>query len=875
MPSLHLLPWSRLAPGEAVAGRRVLTPNARAARALGVDACSLVRHATTRLRQAGAPPVASALEAQVLLREAVRRSWRGGADVEGRARGVAPVIRGWLRAGADLRAIVTAGPPRAQAIARIAEAYVAALAEAGRLEPAQVLRAAAAVAGEREDLLVTGYPRLGWDEAAYVEAVAGPATRVLLPDAAADDGRPAPAYAGNRALAARWRSAGWEVVEAGGGPAFAPGAPVVVRSHADEEAELRGALADLKQLLLAGVRPSECVLVARDDAAIGPLAAAIADEYGVPLQLHYRVPLPETRLGTWLEALLAAAAAGFDPDATLALLAHPLTGLGGPGDLDLAALRRHAPRGVAAWEAHGVPLTPLAPPAGPAPAAAWGAWLSQALRAARVAARARPWASATLALQALHRALPALQEGAESLGLEAFTARLREAARHLAVPCRPRRGGVSLHTPLALFGARVRHVFVVGMAEGVLPAPVADSHVLDFHDVAALGVLGVPVEDAAGAAGRELTSFAALVATATEALVLSHPRMRGGKLALPSPYLEAFGPPVAMTQARLLASREEVRRHGLGADALGDDALAPALVAALAVERAREGAAAHGPHEGVSGVAVDPARHLFSASQLTTLGQCPFRWFVSHGLRLAPPEDEGDGLSERRRGELYHAALQHAVEAAGDAPSLRDAVVAALPAALEAARVALALPETPAWERQRPGHVRLLEAAVRAPGFLAEGARPVACEQGFKASWRGLRLTGRIDRIDRDAAGRLLLLDYKTGGTPPSGARDDEGRLKLDLQLPIYVQAAAPALFPGEPVGEAAYYSLGKGEVLEVGVPSPEALDAFVAGVRARLAAGAFPVSPDAKREACTWCDHRPICRIGPGHERKPQEASR
>ena len=41
---------------------------------------------------------------------------------------------------------------------------------------------------------------------------------------------------------------------------------------------------------------------------------------------------------------------------------------------------------------------------------------------------------------------------------------------------------------------------------------------------------------------------------------------------------------------------------------------------------------------------------------------------------------------------------------------------------------------------------------------------------------------------------------------------DANGGLTLDLQLPLYVEAAAPVLFPGEPVAEAHYFSLKKGE---------------------------------------------------------------
>ena len=107
------------------------------------------------------------------------------------------------------------------------------------------------------------------------------------------------------------------------------------------------------------------------------------------------------------------------------------------------------------------------------------------------------------------------------------------------------------------------------------------------------------------------------------------------------------------------------------------------------------------------------------------------------------------------------------------------------------------------------------EAAQRRPrdaGALRGGLRP-AREPPARASrtdpsrssidlgdGRVLRVSGKIDRIDRRADGGLVLRDYKTGRAP----RDDGGVFRggEQLQIPFYVLAAAQ-LFPGERVVEA------------------------------------------------------------------------
>ncbi len=69
-----------------------------------------------------------------------------------------------------------------------------------------------------------------------------------------------------------------------------------------------------------------------------------------------------------------------------------------------------------------------------------------------------------------------------------------------------------------------------------------------------------------------------------------------------------------------------------------------------------------------------------------------------------------------------------------------------------------------------------------------------------------VRLRGRVDRIERDAAGRLVIVDVKTGKTPVS--KDDAQR---HAQLAAYQLAVAEGLVDhGDEPGGGRLVYLGK-----------------------------------------------------------------
>src|SRR6266566_946813 len=131
-------------------------------------------------------------------------------------------------------------------------------------------------------------------------------------------------------------------------------------------------------------------------------------------------------------------------------------------------------------------------------------------------------------------------------------------------------------------------------------------------------------------------------------------------------------------------------------------------------------------------------------------------------------------------------------------------------------------------------------------------SKPLLLEQPFSLRVDGLRLTGRIDRVDRHPDGSYEVIDYKTG----SAKRAAE--LQRDLQLGVYALAARE-VFRFDPLS-LSYYYLETSERVTVDKPQ-ERLDEdrqtivkVAEGIRAEL----FVARPD--RMKCGGCDFRLLC---------------
>ncbi len=218
--------------------------------------------------------------------------------------------------------------------------------------------------------------------------------------------------------------------------------------------------------------------------------------------------------------------------------------------------------------------------------------------------------------------------------------------------------------------------------------------------------------------------------------------------------------------------------------------------------------------------------------------RCPFRFYLRHVVGMERLDDRKSELDPMDFGVLCHAALE---ALAGD-PGMRDADDPDRIAAFlvdQARRTAQETfgPDLPAAVivQLEAACQRLRAAAAVQARQRAEGWRILHGElrlgDGRGVPFHGLRVHGRVDRVDRHEDGRLRILDYKTGEKPepPEAqhlgplprtaepqARDPldavcqvRGRARRwqDLQLPLYRLLLEDA---AGPVAECAYFALPK-----------------------------------------------------------------
>lgn len=213
--------------------------------------------------------------------------------------------------------------------------------------------------------------------------------------------------------------------------------------------------------------------------------------------------------------------------------------------------------------------------------------------------------------------------------------------------------------------------------------------------------------------------------------------------------------------------------------------------------------------------------------------ECPLRYCFSRVLKMEAVDPEKTELDIFDFGTLCHSAL----EAMGLEPALRDCedprtLREFLHAQLEREATRRfgeerTLPLVVQLEsaRQRLAWAAEVQAKTRAEGWVIQHV-----EHPFEIEIRGLRVTGKIDRIDRHVpSGAWRVLDYKTSNTAVSPEeahwraprRTTEtapdfarfilnGREKVwtDLQLPLYRRAVV-TLVSGAPL-DCGYFNLPK-----------------------------------------------------------------
>ena len=826
--------------------------------------------------------IASALLSRRLLQNAVREVV-DTKDIEGTAKAFLSTIKDLFRSGIDLSILQQNPDPRMQQLGNLAVAYRSQLRQMNRIDAAELYWQGAVEVTYQKAYIFYGYFAPGKDELQVINAIAAQDSILLLP---IDD-----LYPQNQQALNWLQSQGWELIRRK--PENTPGinhqlqqcfkqtsplplpAGVSLNIFANLAEEVRGVLTQVKVLLSQGVATQDIVLVTREEQLYGETLMDLAWEYNLPVQVSYEIPLQQTRIGAWLKLLLEVIRDNFPFEATAKLLSHPLANYMS-AEIWLQARQTH-PHGIAAWQELGLDLSLLdfkdsyhRP--------VWVNRLLDILSTWDVLEKAKFWAREIVAYYRLQEGLKELiKPEQQKLSKSAFINEINEILALLTVPAQPGIGGIELHSPTALLGTNYPYVFVLGSVSGILPPAIASDPILDFHSRKQLAKQGLNITTAVDLAQQETWNFYCLLNIPTKSITFSYPELIDKSPVIASPYLSRLGLKPSSVANLPIANLELARQLYLRQPSLLKPEVCTSLgisqiTQKLQIEARRESAIAPDEYDGVIGISIDPQRKIFSASQLTQLGQCPFKWFSARLLKLKELTEAESDLGAAMRGNLYHRCLELSLAQIKTATDLAKFNQAQLAQAFATTERELKLTELPGWEAQRQEHLNLLALNLATAEFLPADREVIATETKFDMKWHGLQIQGQVDRIDRTDAG-LSIIDYKTSGVTPAGVKDETGKANLDIQLAVYQDAIAEK-YPDQTIDSATYYSLTQQKTISRPKKDPAELATFATKVRSHLEQGYYPVAPDVDRKACRYCNYDLVCRQGDRLSRKNNSQS-
>jgi ATP-dependent helicase/nuclease subunit B len=404
-------------------------------------------------------------------------------------------------------------------------------------------------------------------------------------------------------------------------------------------------------------------------------------------------------------------------------------------------------------------------------------------------------------------------------------------------------GQVLVTTATDARGLPHQHVFIIGLSEGIFPAPIkADPLYLD-SEREAMQFADRPRLQTQAERHADDGLFYELISIPTETLTLSRPAYEDGKAWLPSnlwrqvtaifsnheeiiaTYRQPLGEPVRLSDAITLDEVATAIIHtltlrpddqtALQALAWLDDQ-APELVRniqlAITVESQRYTGKPYPQYDGNIQPDLLPALQSivgedrsWSASRLNLFGDCGFRFFARYVLKLEELLPPVEGLDILQKGSIYHKILEEVYQFIIDENlDIEDSTKARVLEQFDQIANAI-LDDAPAeygfrkdklWDYEKIAIKKRLKNFIDVD-FSGEQInkrfsgkrRPHALELQYtideEIDGQKLRLFGYIDRVDQVGDG-LIVIDYKSGSTAKKTEDIRHGR---DLQIALYIKA--------------------------------------------------------------------------------------
>jgi superfamily I DNA/RNA helicase/RecB family exonuclease len=243
-----------------------------------------------------------------------------------------------------------------------------------------------------------------------------------------------------------------------------------------------------------------------------------------------------------------------------------------------------------------------------------------------------------------------------------------------------------------------------------------------------------------------------------------------------------------------------------------------------------------------------------SPSTVESVLKCGLRWLLERHGGSNPPS------AKQSVGNLVHAAAMLVGETEEGVPTDPEAVREYVMSRFDQ----IELPARWLGQRERARAEQMVNKLL---GWLAANPRePIAIEEAFNSTLPGspsVQLVGRVDRLERDADGRLVVVDLKTGSYAPSAEDTD-----VHPQLAAYQVAVEAGAFPqGHVSGGAEIVNVGstnKAAAVRVQPPlsesdDPQWADALVRRAASAMAASAFRAVVN---DSCGYCAVNTSCPI-------------
>jgi ATP-dependent helicase/DNAse subunit B len=524
---------------------------------------------------------------------------------------------------------------------------------------------------------------------------------------------------------------------------------------------------------------------------------------------------------------------------------------------------------------------------------------------------------------------------------------LRNALQEVSLPAPRSEAVVDVLDVLDARAMRWDHVFLVGLSEGQFPQPYRDAPLIGEAERIAWRNHNVHLDSRNDLTAREMLLFYCAVTRCDQSLTLSTLLADStGRAAAPGSFLltmaEPFGgleklsPAVApeglaSLPAERLAGQAETVQYAL--DRLFSETAPPSAALATIsrhaphlLRRAASGIwATHrrwqvGACNEYDGRLNDPAlidqlgrmipQQVFSASQLSTFGQCPWQYLARYILHLEPLIEPQRRLQPVAEGLFCHNVLQQTLTSLGDRLGRplawsnldRTQLQTSFQNAFDEQAAGVQPLYPLLWTMQRDSlheqlwnylQTQLEQDMLRAESLFFElgfGCDPTAphVDPSSRADpvrldtpGGTIRLRGRIDRIDRmrsDLADGLLIIDYKTGCLP----RPDDATEGTNLQMPLYIEALEQ-LLAERPLG-GVFHRLdgrtswfaeidtvrGKLRPVENHPDRQQQAMQRVGQFLQAMQSGQFDLAPTAR--SCRYCPYRQSCHFSPAR-REHKEA--